>query len=79
MEISQRDPRTARTFPRWRLWSLLVGVLLLIIGFVTFLPTIGQGDGEIPLFAMALGAVIVLLVLTVILISLVLRYVKARV
>lgn len=79
MDISRKDRRSARTFPRWIWWSLLVGVLLLIIGFLTFLPTIGHGDGEVPLFAMALGAVIVLLALAVIVISLVLKYVKARV
>lgn len=79
MLIRQKQPRSTRTFPRWIWWSLLAGVLLLIIGFLTFLPTIGQGDGEIPIFAMALGAVIILLALAVILIFLVLRYVKARV
>ncbi len=69
MEISRNGSRSARRFPRWRLWSLVVGVLLLIIGFVTFLPTIGHGDGELQLFAMALGAVILLVALAAIVIA----------
>ena len=69
MEFSRNDSRSARRFPRWRLWSLVVGVLLLIIGFVTFLPTIGHGDGELQIFAMALGAVILLVALAAIVIA----------
>jgi drug/metabolite transporter (DMT)-like permease len=80
MEILRKGgPRSGRTFPRWLWLSLLCGVLLLITGFITFLPTIGHGDGELQIFAMTLGAVVVLLALVMILISFVSRYVKKRV
>ena len=76
--ISRNDSRPARRFPRWRLWSFVVGVLLLIIGFVTFLPTIGHGDGELQIFTMALGAVILLVALTAIVIAFIAKQVKSR-
>jgi drug/metabolite transporter (DMT)-like permease len=76
MEIPWKGPRSARTFPRWLWWSLLCGVLLFITGFITFLPTIGHGDGELQIFAMALGAVIVLVALAVIVIAFASRYVE---
>jgi hypothetical protein len=78
MENSPKS-RIARTFPRWIWWSLLYGVLLFITGFIAFLPTIGHGDGEVQLFAMALGAVIVLLAFAWVIIVLVSRYVRSRV
>ncbi len=79
MEISRKGPRSGRTFPRWLWLSLLCGVLLFITGFITFLPTIGHGDGELQIFAMALGAVIVLLAFAWVIIVLVSRYVRSRV
>jgi len=78
MEVSQKDPRSGRTFPRWLWLSLLCGVLLFITGFITFLPTIGHGDGELQLFAMALGASIVLLAVATIVIVVVSKHLKAR-
>ncbi len=76
MEISRNGSRSARRFPRWIWWSLLAGILLLIIGFVTFLPTIGHGDGELQIFSMAVGLIAILFALVAIIVAFVRRLIR---
>ena len=76
MEISRNGSRSARRFPRWIWWSLLSGVLLLIVGFVSFLPTIGHGGGGLQIVAMALGVLLIGLALAALIIAFISRRVK---
>jgi hypothetical protein len=52
--------------------------MLLIVGFVTFVPTIGHGGGEFQLLAMASGAVVLLLTCAAFIVIFVASYVKRR-
>jgi hypothetical protein len=51
----------------------------LIIGFITFLPTIGHGDGELQIFSMAVGLIAILFALVALIVAFVRRLMKTRI
>lgn len=74
MQTSKEAHKSAPIFPGWMRWISLAGVLLVITGFAMFLETLGQGGGELQLFTMAFGAIILLFTLTWIVVAVVLNF-----